>query len=102
MSDRMTGMRRSEPTGRYRFRLHRDWRGRQTMVLQMQWRGLRTIYLAGHPDTQWMTCWCDARLEDVEVVDALPAFRLTSTAADDNSKDRAQSAAPQSSLPQGG
>lgn len=96
MSDRLTGLRHSELTGRHRLRIHRDWLGRAMMVLQVEWRGLHTTFIAGHTDTQWATCWRDARIEDVEVEALRPAFRVAFTAAADAGEDRRQTAAPQS------
>jgi hypothetical protein len=74
MTDRM---RRAENTGEIRFRCHRDWRGREYVVLQMKWRGLLTTWAPGGSDTEWVTEWRDARVEDFPVSGNVANFQRT-------------------------
>lgn len=63
----MSNLRRAERTGNFRFRHHRDWRGRDYIVLQAEWRGFVTTYSAGHTDTECVREWRDARVQDLPV-----------------------------------
>lgn len=67
-------LRRAEPTGRWRHRTHRDWRGRETLVLQIEERGFHTSYIGGHIDTERVTRWRDATAGDVMVTVAHAAI----------------------------
>lgn len=63
-------MRHAEPTGRWRYRSARAWRGAELLILQIEERGLLTTYVAGGSDTQWVTHWRDAATADLALDDA--------------------------------
>lgn len=60
----------AEKTGRIRHRVQRlGWFGkRYACILQVEERGLHTSYSAGHHDTQWVSRWRDATLDDLTEV----------------------------------
>lgn len=55
----------ARPTGRTRYRVHKSFFGAPMVVLQIEWKGIHTYCVGGFIDSEWMTFWRDASIEDV-------------------------------------
>lgn len=55
----------ARPTGRRRYRSQPRFLRKPVLVLQIEWKGIHTTSIGGHIDSEWITFWRDADVEDL-------------------------------------